>query len=730
MSTFSKPSIGVSFAEDSYPPGPIEPTQALWANDNPRRIVAAVLLAVLCIGVGLVPLATGSFLPADALTVTQNPMLYNWANLRAVWESPQNLPQLSPMGYSLLLIQNQLFQDHAAGYRLISLALHITNALLLLRLLNRLELPGAWLGAALFALHPVQVDTVCWISQQRYLSCGVFYLSALLFYLRRVGLNPTPPVPVPGNEPLIPLSLPQNPLWLYVFSMLLFLAALLCHVIAGTFPLVVLILIWWERGSLKKSDILPLILPATLALLLVGLMARVNWGHGGELWTTFAGWQWFLYIGRGAWVGLLEIILPISLSFSHTRWDQPPPQAWQVVLLLGVFLVIFLLWRARDRWGRGPFASALLFCALLLPAAFGVNDPNPGSGIQFADHDLYFAVAAVTVPVAALLMEWLARRPRAIALLSHASTIPTAAIVVGLLVVIASGIHSASYASSITAWQQVLRSDANSDVALNALGELEFENHDNNLAATHFRSAFASAPGDPASLYHLAQVAYSEKQYARAIGLYDLILSKHPEEIDARLQLADALVAQGNTVDGLAEYQQVLKLRPHNATIYNQLGLIHAQRGEVDEALASYRMAVEIDPKMAIAYLNMANSLFQLGRYQDAKDALESVIKIDPHNYVVWMNAGVMASSVGDLESGEKYFHLAMYYNLKNPDACIDLGKVLMRWGAVPGKKSRVDEAIAYFKRALSLEPDNADAKINLDAAQRQRDYELQQGHH
>ena len=105
-------------------------------------------------------------------------------------------------------------------------------------------------------------------------------------------------------------------------------------------------------------------------------------------------------------------------------------------------------------------------------------------------------------------------------------------------------------------------------------------------------------------------------------------------------------------------YQSVLKLRPHSATIYNQLGLIHAQRGEVDEALASYRMATEIDPKMAIAYLNMANSLFQLGRYLEAKDALESVIKIDPHNYVVWMNAGVMASSVGDLESGEKYFHL------------------------------------------------------------------------
>ena len=108
---------------------------------------------------------------------------YDVRGLAIIWGSPQKLPELSPVSYTVLLIEHQFFGLSPRGYHIISILLQARNALLLWLLLRRLELPGAWLGAALFALHPVQVDAVSWISQQRYLVCGAFYLCPRCWFI-------------------------------------------------------------------------------------------------------------------------------------------------------------------------------------------------------------------------------------------------------------------------------------------------------------------------------------------------------------------------------------------------------------------------------------------------------------------------------------------------------------------------------------------------------------------
>ena len=721
---FSKPKVGVTFAAgDELAYSAPEPVATLWAHNTARRIAIAVLLAILCVVAYSTPIAVGEELPADRQNVLFNPVLYNLIGYRTIWLSPQHLPQFSPVSYSFLLLEHQFFQN-PRGYRVISLLIHIANVLLLLHLLNRLELPGAWVGAAAFALHPVQVDAVCWISQQRYLFCALFYISALLIYLRRAGLNPVPPPPLPGTEPLIRIALPESATALYVLSMLLFVLALLSHILAATFPLIVLIMVWWERGLITRNDIKPLILPAAISIAVIVLMTYIDISHTGQLWGTFAGWKWFIEVGRGLWTGAVIIALPFTLSYAHPRWDQVPFHVWQLGFPVAAVFVLGSLWHLRNRWGRGAFASAAMFCVLLLPAAFGANDSGDLPGITIAEHQLYLASAALLVPAAALVVAWLMSKPKSADLLYRPGVAPTAAIVVGVLLTITSAVHSSAYTNTHNVWEQAIRGDGDSVVAHNQLGLIEIDEKELGKAESHFRDALIADPTQTDALFNLAHVAEARGDLSTAIGLYYKILLAQPNDINAHFGLAQAYISQGLVADGLAEYDKVLKLRPRFPDVFNNLGLVYARQGEGDRAIEQYRKALQIDPKMTAAYLNMANVQFQAGKYLEAKDSLQEAIKIDPHNYVIWMNAGVMATTVGDLDSGEKYFRAAVYYNPKSPDPCVDLGMVLIKQSAIPGKKSRLDEAIGYFKRATVLDPSNVGAQHNLADAERRRDHD------
>src|SRR5688572_4293704 len=161
----------------SSPPAGHEVTTTI--APGARWLFAAVLLATLAFA-SAAPAITGQFLPQDDSHVTQNVALRAWQGLRPIWLTPQRLPSPYPMTFTAYLVQYRLFRDSPSGYRVVSFILHACVTVLLWTLLKKLDVPGAYLAAALFAVHPVQIATVAWIAQQKVLWCALFFLSSLV----------------------------------------------------------------------------------------------------------------------------------------------------------------------------------------------------------------------------------------------------------------------------------------------------------------------------------------------------------------------------------------------------------------------------------------------------------------------------------------------------------------------------------------------------------------------
>jgi tetratricopeptide (TPR) repeat protein len=726
MALFQKPNVDIEFSK--FEPGEDDvyrPKREEWANTAGRRWLLTFVLVVLTVSAFVFPTIKGSALPGDDAAVLKNSQFFDQHGMLVIWGSPQRLALFSPISNSFYLIEHQFFVAQPRGYRIVSIFLHVGNALLLWLLLRRLELPGAWLGAALFAVHPIQVDAVSWLSQQRYLVCGLFYLSALLVYLRRCGLNPAPEPPPPGSEPLIYIGLPESRRWLYVITSVLYLVAILSHIVGVTFPLVVLILIWWERGRIRPRDWKPLLPFGVVSVLYAGFSAWLYYYRTHSLWFEYPGGVNFIVIwGRAAWTYLSAILVPINLAFAYPRWSPESIRPWQWLYPLTAVGALAMLWLMRRRWGRGPLTSVLLLLALLLPAAFGAADPNDGElpGVMVREHVLYLACIGIIAGAVAGIAEYLGEAGWGKRLLRTPGVAPLLALAVVTPMAVASSIHSRSYTTPIKLWQNVLDSQGASPVALNSLGTLEVAANDFTSAEQHFRDALLLSPGDDQSTLNLANLAARQKQYDVAIERYDEVLARHPTSQDARFGLAAALSAQGDTKDALREYAILEQQNPQNAQLFNNRGLIYAQLGDADGAIAQYRKSIALDGTFEPAYINLANALFQQKKFTEARDAITKVLDLDPQSYVAWLNAGVMAAAVGDATSAERYFRIAIYCKYDCAEAFNYLGVLFMQMGDPPGKTEHVGEAVYCFKRAAELDPSKPEYAQAEDAARKRED--------
>ena len=253
-------------------------------------------------------------------------------------------------------------------------------------------------------------------------------------------------------------------------------------------------------------------------------------------------------------------------------------------------------------------------------------------------------------------------------------------------------------------------------------------NKDYGGAEQHFLTALRAKPDDTVAQLNLARVPRRARsnmtmrspattKCSRAIPTTWMPISAKAKCSPPRATAARAL----------DEYCTVEKLDPHNVLVLNNIGLIDAQQGDLHGAIEQYKKAISMDGRNMPAYLNLANAYFQKGSYLDARDTLEKALTVDPHNYVAWLNAGVMAETVNDLLSAEKYFRNAIVCKYDSADAWNDLGLVLMKRGDAPGRTDHVGEAVYCFKHAGELDPTNESYERNRLWAQQQKDRLIQQ---
>jgi hypothetical protein len=352
-----------------------------------RPIVCGGLLVLLTLVAYLPVLQYGGFIWDDDFYVSNNPLLRSVNGLVRIWTEPTATPQFYPLVHTTFWIEYHLWQLNPFGYHLVNVLLHALNAVLFWRLLTKLDLPQAWVAAAVFALHPVCVESVAWISERKNVLSAFLYLSSALVYVEfwMWGSDKRRWVP-------------------YAAAFALFVGALLSKTVTCTLPATLLIVLWWKRGRIKWGDVLPLV-PFFVAGAALGLttawIERYRAGAMGGEWDLSFADRWMV-AGRAVTFYAAKLLYPHPLSFVYERW-QIVAGAWQQWLFpLGVIALLATLWALRERIGRGPLAAAAAFVAILGPALGFVN-VYPFRYSFVADHFQYLASLAVITLVAARL---------------------------------------------------------------------------------------------------------------------------------------------------------------------------------------------------------------------------------------------------------------------------------------------------------------------------------------
>ena len=376
-----------------FPPGPPARKGARWSRWQPQDTFAAaaqsfarwewLFLAALVVVVLLVyqPAWQGGLIWDDDAHVTR-PDLRSWQGLCRIWFDVRGgTMQYYPLLHSAFWIEHKLWGDATLGYHLVNILLHAAAAIMVALILRRLAVPGAYLAAAIFALHPVHVESVAWITEQKNTLSAVFYLGAMLAYLR--------------------FDQSRKTSW-YLGALGLFVLGVLSKTVIATLPGALLVIFWWQRGQLSwKKDVLPLapffLLGAGAGMITAWWELKVN-GASARISSSRA-IERFLIAGRAVWFHLWKLCWPTNLTFIYPRWRIDSGVWWQYLFPLGLTALAAGLWSIRRRT-RAPLAALLFFGGTLFPV-LGFFDLYTFRFSLIANHYQYLASLGIITLAAA-----------------------------------------------------------------------------------------------------------------------------------------------------------------------------------------------------------------------------------------------------------------------------------------------------------------------------------------
>jgi tetratricopeptide (TPR) repeat protein len=450
-------------------------------DPNSRRdwYLWAGVLALLTM-VSFWPAISGGFLWNDSVNVTQNQAVQDSQGLATIWSPSAGATQYYPLTQTSYWVEYQLWKNWPLGFRVVNLVLHAAGALVLWRLLRRLALPGAWVAAALWAVHPLQAESVCWVSERSNVLSALLAFTSLLFYLEFAGLRD------PGSSERI-WKLTDD--WqLYLISLAFFAAALLSKTWVCGLPLAIFLILWWQRKLTAKTfgGLIPLLaIGAGLALLTI----HIESNPAGPIGATGKPWEFPLAVrvmaaGQALWFYAYKLIWPTHQSFSYVREvpDLADKSYWLFLEAAGVILVAALIFVRRI--GRGPLVALLCYLIALFPTLGFVSFYSMLYSFLW-DHFQYIASAPLIVlgvSIIARIISPSSFRPRAqtpapsappeAGSVSMAVVIPAAiaAIVLGVFAS-ASWLRAQVFVSSPSLWEDTVAKNPISWLASLQLGQ-------------------------------------------------------------------------------------------------------------------------------------------------------------------------------------------------------------------------------------------------------------------
>ena len=638
-----------------------------------------------------------------------------------IWFDVGATQQYYPVVHSTFWLFDSIWGHTTLPYHLLNIALHAISTLLVYVCLRRLDVAGALLASAVFALHPIQVESVAWMTELKNTLSTALVLAAALAYLR--------------------FDERRESRW-YAVAGVLFAGALLSKTVSGVLPAVLLVVFWWKRGRLDlRRDVQPLV-PFFVAAAVAGLMTAwfertILHARGSEF--TLTAVERGLLAGRALWFYLAKIVWPADLLFVYPRWEIDGANAVQYLFPVAALAVLLAAWASRART-RTPLAVALLFCGVLFPALGFVN-VYPFRYSFVADHFAYLATLPLVAALAGGFVWSLDQRgirsPRREA---------TAVLVVGTILGTLTWRHAGVFGDNETLFRETLTRNPSCWLCYNNLAATRLHGSDEeaSLAARYLAEAVRLNPLSAEVQNNLGGALQRQGRMNEALIAHRKAIELNPRLVDARYNVGVVLQALGDLDGARREYEQVVRerpdyaaahhnlgtvllalgqgdaavaafaestrLQPDNAEAWNVLGMVASDAGRLEEARAAFASALARRPDSAVVHDNLGFVLLRLGGIGEAIEHFRDAIAVQPSYAPAHYHLGLAQGATGDTAAAISAFRDALKHDPSAAEVHNDLGAALANGG-------QLREAVVHFEAAARLRPDYADAQKNLERA-------------
>ena len=638
---------------------------------NPPWLFALILVALTF--VVYFPVLRGGFVFDDDSLIVHNRLIHATDGLHQFWFTTEAGEYL-PLTYTLWWLEWRSWGANPMGYHIVNVLFHAVNAVLVWLILRRLRIPGAWVAGLVFAIHPVNVATVAWISEQKNTLSMFFYALTILCYLRFDGTS--------------------RWRW-YGLSLSMFLLALLSKSAVVMLPVALLICVWWLRAKVRWKDFLTS-LPFFVLSLFFGLATiwfQHDHGLGGHANRTDGFLSRVAAAGWVPWFYLSKALLPVDLTVIYPKWviDTSSWVSYVPGMILLGCLVVF--WWKRKTWGRPWFFGLGYFVVMLFPV-LGFFNQTFRRYSWVADHWQYFSIIGVIALVVAggeRICFRIGEQGRSIAIVVSSVAL--------MLLGTATWRRSGVYANEETLWRDNVAKNPSAWLAHSNLGDALSKAGRFAEAIDQYEQTLQINPDYAEAHSNLGVVLFREGKLPEAIEQYEQALRINPDFPGAHCNLGIALLQTGKIVEAMAQYQQALRSTPDYAEAHYDLGNALLQMGKLPDAIEHYEQALRIDPDYAAAHNNLGKALLASGKLQEAIAHFEQVLRIKPASAEAHNNLGAALIRLGKREDAVVHYEKALQLRPDYTDAHFNLGLALEKMGRTP-------EAIEQYEQALKLRPD------------------------
>jgi tetratricopeptide (TPR) repeat protein len=655
-----------------------------------RREVLQGLLMVIAVFWIYLPAFHGAWLWDDNVLITQNPLMADPAGLWKIWFQPGGSPDYYPLTFTVQRLEWNLWGNDTFGYHLVNVALHLGSAFLVWRLFARLGLRFAWFGGLIFAIHPVQVESVAWVAELKNALSLPPFLLAMCFWIDydRLGRR-------------------QD----YFLALGLFFLALLAKITVVMFPAVILLYAWWRRGRIGWLD-LKTSAPFFAFSLAIGLVPIVT-GVWGRVFTHLppefvpAGGALGRFILAGQEIAFYfsKSVGPMGLMPVYPKWTVDPSSFLPYLPWIILAGLASWFWAKRRSWGKHALLGLGFFLLNLLPCPGFISAPNMGYAWTM-DHFLYLPIIGL-LGLAVAAAETLPGRESNVA---RAGRI-LAAVTIAALFAFGSHAYAKLYASPMRLWTYNVRHNPSSWMVRLNLGEALLQAKQFPEAIHEMETALAFFPSYLGIRYDLGNALSQGGRLSEAIAQYEKVAEVDPSYHDVSYVLAIALINAQRIPEATEQLENLLQQNPRHAAAHVALGNLFLQAGRTSDATDQFAQASAIDASNEDLHYVLGNALMKANRLPEALEQYQQAAQIAPRNLDVLGNLGVVLARMGRIPEAAQQFELMLQIDPDSPAAHTNMGSLFLVAGKIP-------EAIAQYQEALRLKPDFVEARQDLARAQ------------